>query len=116
LRAAGTGVQRDAARLADGHFREDKEAADALLGGDGEIGEDDEIGNALVFDSGNDGNVSSGRAEGVGALRGDGEAEIVFAAQWAVGEAADERSGVEILDYGDAKFGHVRISSSAAGL
>jgi hypothetical protein len=62
---------------------------------------------ALIFDGGNDGDVGGAGAQGFGALRRNGESEIVFAAQGAVGEAPDERSGVEILNDGDAQFGQV---------
>ena len=40
----------------------------------------------------------------LGALGGDGEAEVVFAGEEAVGESPDERRGVEVLDDGDAEF------------
>ncbi len=42
----------------------------------------------------------------LGALRGDGEGEVVFVAQGTVCEAADERGGVEILHDGNAESGH----------
>jgi len=107
LRAPGTAVERDAAGLADGHFAEEQEAADALLGSDGEPGEDGEAGNALVFDGGNDSDVDVAGAEGFGALRRYGEGEVVFVAQGTVGETANERGGVEVLHDGDAEFAHV---------
>ena len=110
LRAAGAAVERDAVGLADGNFAEEQEAAHALLGGDGQAGENGEgdalADDALVLDGGNDGDVGGAGAQGFGALRGDGEGEVVFAPQGAVGEAADERGGVEILHDGDAEFVH----------
>jgi hypothetical protein len=110
LRAAGAAVERDAAGLADGNFAEEQEAAHTLLGGDGEAGKNGEgdalADDALVLDGGNDGHVGGAGAQGFGALRGDGEGEVVFALQGAVGEAADQRGGVEILHDGDAEFGH----------
>ena len=110
LGAPRAAVERDAAGLADGDFADEQEAAHALLGGDGEVGEDGETNalahDALVFDGGNDGDVGGAGAQGFGALRGDGEGEVVLAAQRAVGEAANERGRVEILHDGDAEFGH----------
>src|SRR5216684_2574358 len=111
LGGAGAAVERNAAGLADGHFADEQEAAHALLGGDGQAGEDGEADalahDALVLDGGNDGDVGGAGAEGFSAFRGDGEGEVVFAMQRAVGEAADERGGVEILHDGDAEFAHV---------
>ena len=106
LGAAGAGVERDATSFANRRFGDNEQAADAFLGGDGEVGEYDEIWDALIFDGGNDGDLGGASAEGFGALRGDGEGEIVLALQRAVSEAADEWRGVEILHDGDAKFGH----------
>ena len=110
LRAARAAVQRDAASLADGNLAEQEQAAHALLGGNGQAGEDaerDAAGDdARVLDGGNDGDVGGAGAQGFGALRGHGEGEVVFILQRAVGEAANERGGVEILHYGDAEFAH----------
>jgi hypothetical protein len=39
-------------------------------------------------------------------LRGHRERQIIFPAQRAVGEAPDERRGVQVLNDGDAEFGH----------
>jgi hypothetical protein len=120
LRAAGAAVERDAARPPYGNFAEQQEAAHAFLGGDGETRENGEGGaladDALVFDGGNDGHVGGAGAQGFGALRRDGEGEVVFALQGAVGEAADQRGGVEILHYGDTESVHgdrVRVKSKS---
>jgi len=56
-----------------------EQQAATALGGDGEAGRMVRR-NPLVFDGGNDGDVSGAGAQGVGALRGDGEGEVVFAA------------------------------------
>ncbi len=111
LGAAGAAIEGDrsyrffgCARWGDRDFGNEEEAADAAFGGDGEVGEDDEVVDALVFDGGDDGDVDFAGAEGFGALGGDGEAEIVFAGERAVGESPDERRGVEVLDDGDAEF------------
>jgi len=83
LRATGAAVERDAAGLADGNFAEEQEATHALLAGDGQARENGEghalAYDALVLDGGNDGDVGGAGAQGFGALRGDGEGEVVFA-------------------------------------
>ncbi len=116
LRAAGVGVERNAAGLADGEFGDQQEAAHALLGGDGQAREDGQARDALVLDGGNDGDVGGAGAEGFGALRGDGEGEVVLALEGAVSETADERRGVEILHDGDAEFAHGRLCEVRSGL
>lgn len=106
LGAAGTAVEREDLYLFDWFFGDDQEAAHLFLRGDGHIREDGQIGDALVFDGGNDGDVHAAGAQLFGALGGDGEGQIVFATERAVGEAPDERRGVQVLNDGDAKFRH----------
>ena len=107
LRAARAAIQGDAAHLSDGLFREDQQAANAIFRSDGEIRQDGQIADALVFDGGNDGDVRRTAAERIGAKRWHGERQVVLAVERAVGEAPDQRSGVEVLHDGNAKFGQV---------
>ena len=97
--------------LGNGFLGDEQQAADFFLRGDGEIGKDSEVGDALIFDRGNDGDVGFAGAEVVGALRGDGEREIVLALKGAVGETPDQGGGVEVLNDGDAKFRHKSLSN-----
>ena len=89
-----------------GFFETIRRLRTCLLGSDGHIRQDRRIGDALVFDGGDDGDVHAAGAQFFGALGGDGEGQIVFAAERAVGEAPDERRGVQVLNDGDAKFRH----------
>ena len=104
LRAAGTAIESDTFCEADRAARDDEEAADTFLGGDRKVRQDNEIWNALIFDGRDDGYVGGAGTKSLGALRRNGEEEIVFALQRAMGETPNEGSGVEVLHNGDAKF------------
>jgi len=97
--------------LGNGFLGDEQQAADFFLRGDGEIGKDSEVGDALIFDRGMMAMSALPAAEVVGALRGDGEREIVLALKGAWVETPDQGGGVEVLNDGDAKFRHKSLSN-----
>jgi hypothetical protein len=104
LRAARAAIQGDTADLSDGLLSDDQQAANAIFRSDGEIRQDGQIADALIFDGGNDGNIRRTAAKRFSAKRWHRERQLVLAAERAVGKAPDQRSGVEVLHDGDAKF------------
>lgn len=108
---AGGGVEGESLDTIDGFFRDYEDAANFALGGHGHVGKSDKIRDALVFDRRDDGDVNIAATELLGALRGQGEAEVVAPGERAFGKTPYERGGVEVLDYRDAKFlRHVRCA------
>ena len=105
--AARIGVQREALDELNGLFRQHQQAANLVLGGNGHFRQHDHAVHALIFDGGNDGDVGLAGAQRFGAKRGHGEGKVVAALERPVGEAPDERRGVQELDDGDAQFAHV---------
>src|SRR5229473_6177679 len=106
LRAARTEVQRKALRPFDRFLRDDEQAADLFLRSNGYVRQNHQIRDALVFYGRNDGDVRGARAQLLCALRRNRERQLVLALQRAIGEAPNERRRVEVLNDGDAKFGH----------
>src|SRR5208283_2470274 len=107
LSAAGAAIECDAADFVDWLFGDEQKAADGFLRRDRKIGKNDEAADALQLDGGNDGDVDAAGAKRFRTLGRNGEGKLIFAAQRAVREPTDERSGVQVLDDRDAERIHV---------
>ena len=104
LGAARTAVEGDPRHFVHGLARYEEQAAHASLGGDSQIRQQHQVIDALKFDRRDDGDLGAAIAQIVGALRGNGEGQFVLTPQRPMRAAVHQRSGIEVLNDGDAEL------------